>query len=83
MASLSCEGPHWTFHMDPYFYFKENFGLYIDPDTFNKFSAPITNLILSKQSQVIEIQKLIPWVILVLFVVGLTSLIVGLARIPA
>jgi len=64
----------------PYLYLKENFGLYIEAENFEKFQEPIKNLILYKQYQVIGIQKLIPWTALGLFIVGLTSLTVGLTR---
>lgn len=66
--------------LTPYLYLKEDFGLYIEFDKFLKFQEPVKNLILTKQCQVTEIQKLIPWISLGLFSSGITSLIIGLIR---
>lgn len=66
--------------LTPYLYLKEDFGLYIELDKFEKFQEPVKNLILSKQCQVTGIQKLIPWISIGLFISGLTSLIIGLIR---
>jgi hypothetical protein len=66
--------------LTPYLYLKEDFGLYIEFDKFVKFQKPVKDLILSKQYQVTEIQKLIPWISLGLFASGITSLIFGLVR---
>lgn len=64
----------------PYFYLKENFGLYIDQATFEKFQEPIQKIITSKQKIIIIIQKIIPWASLALFLIGVTSSAVGLKR---
>lgn len=66
--------------LTPYLYLKEDFGLYIEIEKFQKFQEPVKNLILSKQCQVSEIQKLIPWISVGLFIAGLSSLVFGLVR---
>lgn len=66
--------------LTPYLYLKEDFGLYIEMEKFEKFQEPVKNIILSKQGQVVEIQKIIPWISLGLFITGLTSLVIGLFR---
>lgn len=66
--------------LTPYLYLREDFGLYVELDKFEKFQDPVKNLILSKQCQVTSIQKLIPWISIGLFGLGLTSFIIGLIR---
>jgi len=64
----------------PYLYLKEDFGLYIELETFEKFQEPVKILILSKQNQVTKIQDLLPFISISLFLFGLTSFIIGLVR---
>jgi len=64
----------------PYLYLKEDFGLYIELEKFQKFQEPVKDLIVSKQVQVSEIQKLIPYISLGLFLTGLLSFVIGLVR---
>lgn len=66
--------------LTPYLYLKEDFGLYIELDKFEKFQEPVKNLILAKQCQVTGIQKLIPWISIGLLISGITSLVIGLIR---
>jgi len=64
----------------PYLYLKEDFSLYLEQTQIDKLQEPIKELISSKQSQVIKIQKFIPWISLGFFLIGLTSSIIGLVR---
>jgi|TARA_R110002110_G_scaffold208363_2_gene420678 hypothetical protein len=66
--------------LTPYFYLKEDFGLYIKKEEILKFEEPIKEIIANKQYQVSKIQKIIPWTSLVLFLLGLTSIFIGLKR---
>lgn len=64
----------------PYFYLKEDFGIYIEKSAIEKFEEPIQEIIFGKQEQVIKIQKIIPWASICLILLGLASGIVGLFR---
>ncbi|SEB86588.1 hypothetical protein SAMN04489761_1996 [Tenacibaculum sp. MAR_2009_124] len=66
--------------MTPYFYLKEDFGLYIDKEEVLKFEEPIKEIITNKQYQVSKIQKIIPWTSLILLLLGLISSYIGLKR---
>jgi hypothetical protein len=64
----------------PYLYLKEDFGLYLEQSQIDKFQDPIKELITSKQNQVINVQKLIPWISFAFLLLGLSSSIIGLVR---
>src|SRR5690606_30114121 len=64
----------------PYLYLKEDFGLYLEQSQVDKLQESIKELITSKQNQVVKIQKIIPWISLTFFLLGLTSSIIGLVR---
>lgn len=64
----------------PYFYLKEDFGIYIEKSAIAKFEEPIQKIIINKQEQVIKIQKFIPFASITLIVLGLISGITGLFR---
>lgn len=66
--------------LTPYFYLKEDFGLYLEQESFEKLQEPIKILISDKQEIVIQIQKFIPCVSIAILVLGLLSIIVGLVR---
>lgn len=66
--------------LTPYLYLKEDFGLFIESEKIEKFQEPIKELIHSKQSLVIRIQKLIPYISLGLFLTGIAAFIIGLIR---
>lgn len=66
--------------LTPYFYLKEDFGLYIEKETIEHFQEPIKKLITSKQEQVIRIQEYIPWASLGLLILGFISSAFGLVR---
>ncbi len=66
--------------LTPYFYLKEDFGLYIEQEAIEKFQEPIQKIITSKQEHVIRIQKYIPWTSFGLLILGLISSIIGLVR---
>ena len=66
--------------LTPYLYMKEDFGLYLSKEQITEFEEPIQSLISNKQNQISKIQKIIPWTSLGLFVLGLTSCIIGLVR---
>ena len=66
--------------LTPYFYLKEDFGLYIKKEEILKFEEPIKEIIANKQYQVSKIQKIIPWTSLVLCLLGITSSFIGLKR---
>lgn len=66
--------------LTPYLYLKEDFGLYLEQESFEKLQEPIKNLITDKQEKITQIQKYIPCISITLFVLGLLSIIVGLVR---
>ncbi len=66
--------------LTPYFYLKEDFGIYIEKEAIEKFEEPIQKIITGKQDQVIKIQKYLPWTSFVLLILGLISSITGLVR---
>ena len=64
----------------PYFYLKEDFGIYLSSADISKLEAPVRTLILDKQSKVIFIQQIIPWISLAFLTIGLIAVIIGLVR---
>lgn len=66
--------------LTPYFYLKEDFGLYIEQEAIEKFQEPIQKIITAKQEQVIKIQKILPLISIGLLILGLISSIIGLVR---
>jgi hypothetical protein len=66
--------------LTPYFYLKEDFGLYLEQEAIKKYEEPIRQIITKKQEQVIFLQKIIPKVSLGLFLLGLISSSIGLFR---
>lgn len=47
--------------LTPYFYLKEDFGIYIGQEDIKKFEEPIQKIITGKQEHVMRIQKFLPW----------------------
>jgi len=66
--------------LTPYLYLKEDFGLYLEQEHFEKLQEPIKNLITDKQDKIIQIQKYIPCISIILLFLGLVSIILGLIR---
>lgn len=66
--------------ISPYFYLKEEFGIFIEPSTIDKLKEPIKKILLEKQKFIIYIQTLIPWISIILFILGSMSAIIGLKR---
>ena len=66
--------------LTPYLYLKEDFGLYLEQESFEKLQEPIKHLITDKQEKITLIQKFIPCISITLLLLGLLSIIVGLVR---
>ncbi len=66
--------------LTPYLYLKEDFGLYIEKEKFEKLQQPIQELITDKQEQVRRLQSLISWLPFTLFGLGILTLGFGLYR---
>lgn len=64
----------------PYFYLKEDFGLYLNPDKLAKFDIKIIEIIQTKTYQVALIQKIIPWLSVLLLILGMTISGIGIKR---
>lgn len=64
----------------PYFYLKEDFGLYINEEDLAKFDIEIINIIQTKRTQVALLQKIIPWLSLGLTVSGIAISGIGIKR---
>lgn len=63
----------WLFSREP-------FDLLLEQKTIDNLTETAKNIILTRQGQVSNLLCIIPWVALVFFVLGLTSLIIGLVR---
>jgi hypothetical protein len=61
-------------------FFKEPFDLLIEQKTLDNLTETAKTIIVNRQGQVSHLLCIIPWVALVLFLLGLTSLIIGLVR---
>lgn len=57
--------------LGPFFYYKEDFGIYLSPEEISKFRTPIQDLIINKQTHITLIQNIIPYTALILFIFGL------------
>lgn len=66
--------------LTPFLYLKEDFGIYLSEEEISKYEQPIKSLIIDKQFQVIKIQKIIPFISIILLFLGLSSTSVGLYR---
>lgn len=66
--------------LSPFFYMKEDFGIYKTTSEISKYEKPIQDLIKSKQEQVIQIQEYLPIVSLSLLGLGILSSAIGLYR---
>lgn len=64
----------------PYFYLKEDFGLILDPSIIDNLKNPLKDVVTEKQRFIICIQKLIPWLSTSLFIIGISSTVIGLKR---
>jgi len=64
----------------PYFYLKEDFGLYIESDKIKSFTPAIQLLVFEKQTAAAFVQKNILWASLCLFLSGITIVVIGLIR---
>ncbi len=64
--------------MIPYFYLKEDFGLYIEAETFDGLREPVKEIVVSKEHAVIVFQRIVLWVSASFFVLGTVALAVGL-----
>lgn len=61
-------------------FFREPFGLLIEKKNLDNLTDIAKTIILNRQGQVSQLLHIIPWVALGLFLIGLTSLIIGLVR---
>lgn len=64
----------------PYYFLKEDFGIYLEVSKFNSLQPHIQQLILKKQCQIALIQKLIPFASVILFLSGTRLSVWGLQR---
>ncbi|MEL1256232.1 hypothetical protein AAEO57_20795 [Flavobacterium sp. DGU38] len=61
-------------------FFREPFDLLIEQKTIDNLTETAKTIIITRQGQVSLLLCIIPWVSLILFLLGLTSLIIGLIR---
>ena len=61
-------------------FFREPFDLLIEQKTIDNLTETAKTIIITRQGQVSHLLYVIPWVALALFLLGLTSLIIGLSR---
>lgn len=61
-------------------FFREPFDLLLEQKTIDNLTETAKTIILTRQGQVSYLLWIIPWVALILFLLGLTSLIIGLIR---
>ena len=61
-------------------FFREPFDLLLEQKTIDNLTETAKTIILTRQGQVSYFLCIIPWVALILFLLGLTSLIIGLIR---
>jgi hypothetical protein len=61
-------------------FFREPFDLLLEQKTIDNLTETAKTIILTRQGQVSYLLCIIPWVALILFLLGLTSLIIGLIR---
>ncbi len=66
--------------LSPYLYLKEDFGLYVESDIFDKFQEPVRDIILLKQLIVLKMQNIILYISLGLFLCGICTVIWGMRR---
>lgn len=66
--------------LTPYLYLKEDFGLYLEQEGFEKMQEPIKKLVTDKQVIITLIQRYVPCVSLTLLILGVLSITVGLVR---
>lgn len=64
----------------PYFYLKEDFGLYINQDDLAKFDIKIIDIFQTKSYQVALIQKIIPWLSIFFIISGIAISGIGIKR---
>ena len=64
----------------PYFYLKEDFGLYLKEDDIAKYDVQIVEIIQAKRSQVASLQKMIPFVSAGLIFGGIVFCYIGIRR---
>jgi len=64
----------------PYFYLKEDFGLYLKEEDVAKFDEQIVEIIRAKRNQVACLQKIIPFVSLTLIIGGIVFCFIGIKR---
>lgn len=64
----------------PYFYLKEDFGLYLNVEEISKFDTQTINIIQSKKEQVALIQNIIPWISAGLIITGVIISGIGIKR---
>jgi hypothetical protein len=66
--------------ISPFFYLKEDFGIYKTAEEVLKYEKPIQDLIKSKQNQIIKIQDYLPIISCFLLILGLLCTSTGLCR---
>lgn len=64
----------------PYFYLKEDFGLYLNIEEISKFDPQTINIIQTKKEQVALIQNIIPWISAGLIIIGFIISRIGIKR---
>ncbi|WP_223577911.1 hypothetical protein [Sphingobacterium sp. GVS05A] len=64
----------------PYYFLKEDFGIFLDNKLFLTLKPEVQSIIIVKRKQVSFFQQVIPYLSLLLFTVGIVSLIYGLIR---
>jgi len=64
----------------PYYFLKEDFGIFLDNKLFLTLKPEVQSIIIIKRKQVSFFQQVIPYLSLLLFTVGIVSLIYGLIR---